>query len=43
MFRLQYGKPLSKACLVLKSSETLPKYGKAKVNFLLEAMEVSSF
>ena len=44
-FSLQYGKSLSivRPSLVLKSSESLPKYGKTKVNSLLEGMNLRSF
>ena len=42
IFSLQYGKSLSmvRLSLALKSNESLPKYGKTKVNFLLETMEL---
>ena len=42
IFSLQYGKSLSIVCLslVLKSNESLPKYGKTKVNSLLETMKL---
>ena len=44
-FNLQYGKYLSivRLSLFLKSSESLPKYVKKKVNSLLEAMKLRSF
>ena len=42
IFSLQYGKSLSivRLSLVLKSNESLPKYGKTKVNSLLETMKL---
>ena len=44
-FSLQYVKSLSivHLSLVLKSSESLPKYGKVKVNSLLGTMKLRSF
>ena len=45
IFSLQYGKSLSivRLSLVLKSNESLPKYGKTKVNSLLGTMKLRSF
>ena len=45
IFSLQYGKSLSivRLSLVLKSNESLPKYGKTKVNSLLGTMKLMSF
>ena len=45
IFSLQYGKSVSivRLSLVLKSSESLPKYGKTKVNSLLGTMKLRSF
>ena len=44
-FTLQYGKSLSivRLSLVLKSNESLPKYGKTKVNSFLGTMKLRSF
>ena len=44
-FSFQYGKSLSivRLSLVLKSNESLPKYGKTKVNSLLGTMKLRSF
>ena len=44
-FSLQYDQALStiRLNLVLKSSESLPKYSKIKVNFLLRTMILRSF
>ena len=44
-FCLQYGKFLSivRLSLVLKSSESLPKYDKMKGNSLLETIKIRSF
>ena len=45
IFSLQYGKSLSmvRLSLVLKSNESLPKYGKIKVNSLLGNMKLRYF
>ena len=45
IFSFQYGKSLSvvRLSLVLKSNESLPKYGKTKFNSLLEIMKLRSF
>ena len=42
VFSLQYGKSLSivRLSFVLKSSESLPKYGETKVNSLLGTMKL---
>ena len=44
-FSFQYGKSLSivRLSLVLKSNESLPKYGKPKINSLLGTMKLRSF
>ena len=45
IFSLQYGKSISivRRSTVLKSNESLPKYGKTKINSFLGTIKLKSF